>query len=251
MTEQMGGEHGAAPLGAGVTPAAVSVATKQNLPPAAAYGAVGLVAIIVIHVGYLQVHVLVGHRRTSQNPSARVCFPSTGWTSGQPCRFGTGLLQTRGGRWLLSSSHRTDRILQETQMQVNKPAEKAATSHQVGPHLLYFVYSSKLHSPFVLRGGKQHNWVEPENDTRAWRWWLNRGDGRELKLLSLLPCAPVAHTSAVGLLGGRLGLAEAHSGPLGAGEILWQGHVKDLVFQRVAVCRPTRKQTPAAFTSHL
>lgn len=45
------------------------------------------------------------------------------------------------------------------------------------------------------------------------------------------------HTSAVGLLGGRLGLAQAHSGPLGTGEILWQGHVEDLVLQRVAACR--------------
>lgn len=46
-------------------------------------------------------------------------------------------------------------------------------------------------------------------------------------------------TSAVGLLGGGLVLTETDSGPLGAGEILWQGHIQDLVVQRVTVCRDT------------
>lgn len=56
-----------------IVPAAVSVATKQDFPSAAANGAVGLVAIIVIHVRYLQVHVLVretgrGQPKTPQEP---------------------------------------------------------------------------------------------------------------------------------------------------------------------------------------
>lgn len=50
-------------------------------------------------------------------------------------------------------------------------------------------------------------------------------------------------TSAVGLLGGGLALTEADSGPLRAGEILWQGDIEDLVVQRVTVCRETHKQT--------
>lgn len=50
-------------------------------------------------------------------------------------------------------------------------------------------------------------------------------------------------TSAVGLLGGGLALTETDSGPLRAGEILWQGNIEDLVVQRVTVCRETHKQT--------
>ena len=41
-----------------VGPAAVGVAAEQDLSPAAADGAVGLVTVIVVHVGHLQVHVL-------------------------------------------------------------------------------------------------------------------------------------------------------------------------------------------------
>lgn len=54
---------------------------------------------------------------------------------------------------------------------------------------------------------------------------------------------PSTSTSAVGLLGGGLVLWEADSGPLGAGEILRQGHIEDLVVQRVTVCRDTQRQT--------
>lgn len=46
-----------------VRPAAVHVATEQNLSTAAANGAVRLVAIVVVHVGHLQVHVLNTHRK--------------------------------------------------------------------------------------------------------------------------------------------------------------------------------------------
>lgn len=41
-----------------VGPAAVHVAAEQNLSTAAADGAVRLVAVVVVHVGHLQVHVL-------------------------------------------------------------------------------------------------------------------------------------------------------------------------------------------------
>lgn len=54
---------------------------------------------------------------------------------------------------------------------------------------------------------------------------------------------PLTSTSAVGLLGGGLALTEADSGPLGAGEILRQGNIEDLVVQRITVCRGTQKQT--------
>lgn len=49
-------------------------------------------------------------------------------------------------------------------------------------------------------------------------------------------------TSAVGLLGGRLVLAQAHSRRLDVGEVVRQGHVKDLVLQGVAVCGGTGTQ---------
>lgn len=49
-------------------------------------------------------------------------------------------------------------------------------------------------------------------------------------------------TSAVGLLWSGLALAEADSGSLGAGEVLGQGHVEDLVVQRAAVCGDTGKR---------
>lgn len=154
--------------------------------------------------------------------------------------FGTGLLQTKGGRWLLSSSHKTDRILQETQMQMNKPAADSRHVPAGGssPSILCLFFKTSF--TICSERGKQHSWVQRCTQRMT----------QQLKLLSLRWALLCTDTSAVGLLGGRLGLAEAHSGPLGTGEILWEGHVKDLVFQRVAVCRPTQKQTPAAFTSH-
>lgn len=54
---------------------------------------------------------------------------------------------------------------------------------------------------------------------------------------------PLLSTSAVGLLGTALALAQAHSGPLGTGEVVRQRHVQDLVVQRVAVCTRTDRQT--------
>lgn len=82
-----------------------------------------------------------------------------------PCMFGTGLLQTAGGRLLLSSFHKRDRTLPE-HTQINHQSKKmkltllaidklihkhAETKVKVGIYLLYFFYSSELHSPFALR----------------------------------------------------------------------------------------------------
>lgn len=47
-----------------VGPAAVGVAAEQNLSTSAADGAVGLVTVIIVHVGNLQVHVLDTQKNT-------------------------------------------------------------------------------------------------------------------------------------------------------------------------------------------
>lgn len=44
--------------GRGFPPAAVGIAAQQNLSAATADGAVGLVAIVVVHVGHFQIHIL-------------------------------------------------------------------------------------------------------------------------------------------------------------------------------------------------
>lgn len=44
--------------GRGFPPAAVGIAAQQNLSAATADGAVGLVAVIVVHVGHFQIDIL-------------------------------------------------------------------------------------------------------------------------------------------------------------------------------------------------
>lgn len=182
-------EHQAAPLCAGVTPAAVSVATKQNLPPAAAYGAVGLVTIIIIHVGYLQVHVLMGHRRTSQDLSAQVCFSSTRWTissKAAPTLHVWHRPPSNKGWKVAALIFPQDRQNSaKKQMQMNKPAADGCHVPSGGssPSILRLFFKTSF--TICSERGKQHNWVHPKDDTTARRSWLNRGDGRELKLMSL------------------------------------------------------------------
>lgn len=53
--------------GGGFPPAAVCVAAQQNLAAAAAHGAVGLVAVVIVHIGHLQVDILRGGAQTIQS----------------------------------------------------------------------------------------------------------------------------------------------------------------------------------------
>lgn len=52
-----------------VGPAAVGVAAEKNFSTSTANGAVGLVTIVVVHVGHLQVHVLNTQKRNHRNTS--------------------------------------------------------------------------------------------------------------------------------------------------------------------------------------
>lgn len=82
-----------------------------------------------------------------------------------PCMFGTGLLQTAGGRLLLSSFHKRDRNLPKpkpthiSQQLVMfwiicvSHSQTIRNTRREGEsvYLLYFFYSLELHSPFALR----------------------------------------------------------------------------------------------------
>lgn len=50
-------------------PAAVGVAAQQNLSTSTANGAVGLVTVVIVHVGHLQVHVLKKYLLTRRHTS--------------------------------------------------------------------------------------------------------------------------------------------------------------------------------------
>ena len=57
-----------------VGPAAVGVAAEQNLPTSAADGAVGLVTVVIVHVGHLQVNVLNTHGEKNFIDTIHVCL---------------------------------------------------------------------------------------------------------------------------------------------------------------------------------
>ena len=82
-----------------------------------------------------------------------------------PCMFGTGLLQTAGGRLLLSSFHKRDRNLPKPKpIHISQQlvmfsiicvshwqTSRSTRCEGQSVYLLYFFYSLELHSPFVLR----------------------------------------------------------------------------------------------------
>lgn len=146
-----------------VVPAAVSVATKQNLPSAAANGAVGLVTIIVIHVGYLQVHVLITHtsRRTSDTSGTFVSWFTDDASVAKQllpsdlARLAQASFKQRvKGRRSHLPTRQTEFCKRPQTGQYDRSGWTVAPAS--APHLLYFVCSSKLHSPFVLRGKPTH-----------------------------------------------------------------------------------------------